>query len=233
MRESLTSPNDRLRDGRLQLLRAPSRSQRWCRRCSRRSTRSRPSSSGRRWSARWRRSAGDDDPRVQRDAGRRGRPRPGLLPERGHRGARRLQGAVRVRRARDAIAKLDGPLQDDAALALGKLGDKRALEDARRAAAHRAASDAAVDCGGDLPARRQLRGARKLPDRDAEVRRQEPGLSGAAARASAAALARWPSPADRRRARRRAVRGRHSVARSDAGAGGARAGDGRAPEYAA
>jgi hypothetical protein len=27
-----------------------------------------------------------------------------------------------------AIAKLDGPLQDDAALALGKLGDKRALE---------------------------------------------------------------------------------------------------------
>ena len=27
-----------------------------------------------------------------------------------------------------AIAKLDGPLQDDAALALGKIGDKRALE---------------------------------------------------------------------------------------------------------
>src|SRR5262249_27309543 len=27
-----------------------------------------------------------------------------------------------------AVAKLDGPLQDDAALALGKLGDKRALE---------------------------------------------------------------------------------------------------------
>src|SRR5262249_55558264 len=27
-----------------------------------------------------------------------------------------------------AVAKLDGPLQDDAALALGKIGDKRALE---------------------------------------------------------------------------------------------------------
>src|SRR4029453_18080668 len=27
-----------------------------------------------------------------------------------------------------AIAKLEGPLQDDAALALGKIGDKRALE---------------------------------------------------------------------------------------------------------
>src|SRR4029077_482149 len=27
-----------------------------------------------------------------------------------------------------AVAKLDGPLQDDAALSLGKIGDKRALE---------------------------------------------------------------------------------------------------------
>ena len=34
---------------------------------------------------------------------------------------------VRVRRA-DRVAKLDGPLQDDAALALGKIGAKRALE---------------------------------------------------------------------------------------------------------
>jgi HEAT repeat protein len=36
--------------------------------------------------------------------------------------------AVYAYDALTAIAKLDGPLQDDAALALGKLGDKRALE---------------------------------------------------------------------------------------------------------
>ena len=35
---------------------------------------------------------------------------------------------VRLRRSLPPIAKLDGPLQDDAALALGKIGDKRALE---------------------------------------------------------------------------------------------------------
>ena len=36
-----------------------------------------------------------------------------------------------------AVAKLDGPLQDDAALALGKIGDKRALETLAIAAAER------------------------------------------------------------------------------------------------
>ena len=53
--------------------------------------------------------------------------RAGFFPERGHRGAGRLQSAVRVRRDH-GVAKLDGPLQADAAIALGKIGDKRALE---------------------------------------------------------------------------------------------------------
>ena len=38
-----------------------------------------------------------------------------------------------------AIAKLDGPLLDDAALALGKIGDQPGARDAGRPAAHRAA----------------------------------------------------------------------------------------------
>ena len=56
-----------------------------------------------------------------------------------------------------AVAKLDGPLQDDAALALGKIGDKRALE--TLAALQRTAPQvrAAGHRRGDLPARRQLR----------------------------------------------------------------------------
>ena len=69
---------------------------------------------------------------------------------------------VRRRRARSPVAKLDGPLQDDAALALGKIGDKRALETLAGAAADGAARDAAVDRGGDLPARHQLRVASEL-----------------------------------------------------------------------
>ena len=55
--------------------------------------------------------------------------------------------------------------------------------DAGGAAAHRAESRAAVDRRGDLPARRQLRVARELSGRDAEVRGQEPRIPGAAARA--------------------------------------------------
>ena len=55
------------------------------------------------------------------------------------------------------VAKLDGPLQDDAVLALGKIGDKRVAGDARGSSADGAARIAAVDRRGDLPARRQLR----------------------------------------------------------------------------
>ena len=47
-----------------------------------------------------------------------------------------------------AVAKLDGPLQDDAAIALGQIGDKRALE--TLSALQRAAPTPAstLDCGG-------------------------------------------------------------------------------------
>ena len=54
-----------------------------------------------------------------------------------------------------AVAKLDGPLQDDAALALGKIGDKRALETLAALQRTRAADGAAVHRRGDLPARRR------------------------------------------------------------------------------
>ena len=60
---------------------------------------------------------------LVREAGRGA----GFLPQRGHRGV----GDYKALYAFDAItgiAKLDGPLQDDAAVALGKIGDKRALE---------------------------------------------------------------------------------------------------------
>jgi HEAT repeat protein len=72
-------------------------------------------------------AAGADDPRV----------RPALLRDVG-RGQDFFRSAViealgdykaqYALEAVTAIAKLDGPLQDDAALALGKIGDKRALE---------------------------------------------------------------------------------------------------------
>ena len=56
----------------------------------------------------------------------------------------------------DRVAKLDGPLQDDAVLAFGKIGDKRALETFAALQRTRAAHRAAVDRGGDLPDRREL-----------------------------------------------------------------------------
>jgi HEAT repeat protein len=72
-------------------------------------------------------AAHGDDPRVQpalvREAGR-GEDffRSAVIEALGDYGARYAFDAV------TAVAKLDGPLQDDAALALGKMGDKRALE---------------------------------------------------------------------------------------------------------
>ena len=128
------------------------------------------------------RRAGGDDPRVQPALLREVDARRGFLPQRGHRGARRLQGARTPFDALTAIAKLDGPLQDDAALALGKIGDKRALETLAGLQRTAPRDDAAVDRRGDLPARRQLRVARELSDRDAEVRGQEHRLPGTAAR---------------------------------------------------
>ena len=128
MRESLASPNDRLANRRLQLLRAQSRSARSCPSCWRLSTRSRRNSSGPRSSARWRRRRRLRSRRCQRaqvlvrEAGR-GR---GLLPQRGDRGAWRFQGAVRVRDA-DGDRQARWP-------AAGRRGD-RAREDWRQACA--------------------------------------------------------------------------------------------------
>ena len=72
-------------------------------------------------------AAHGDDPRVQqtliRDTGR-GEDffRSAVIEALGDYGARYAFDAI------TAVAKLDGPLQDDAAVALGKIGDKRALE---------------------------------------------------------------------------------------------------------
>ena len=55
------------------------------------------------------------------------------------------------------VADINGPLQDDAALALGKIGDKRVAADAGGPAAQRAARIAARDRRRDLPAWRELR----------------------------------------------------------------------------
>ena len=49
-----------------------------------------------------------------------------ILPQHRDRSDRRLQGSPR-RSALIEIAKLEGPLQDDAAMAIGKIGDKNAL----------------------------------------------------------------------------------------------------------
>ena len=68
------------------------------------------------------------------------------------------------------VARLDGPLQDDAVLAIGRIGDKRGLAvlaDLQRLARQ---ESAAVDRCGDLPDRHQLRVPRRLPPGHVEVR---------------------------------------------------------------
>ena len=63
-----------------------------------------------------------------------------------------------MRSSRSAeVAKLEGPLQDDAVLAIGKIGDKRGLAVLAGAAADRAARLSAVDRRSHLPAGQQLR----------------------------------------------------------------------------
>ena len=98
-----------------------------------------------------------------------------------------------------AVAKLDGPLQDDAALALGKIGDKRALETlaALQRTAPRPAQPAiaaaicllGVNCESHES---YLVETLKFADKNA-------GLPGAAARRGRRASARSPSPATPRR----------------------------------
>ena len=125
MRESMASPNDRLRTVAYSFLEhnpdpamvpAPD--------CAR-SRRNRPSSSVRRWSARSRRTGrilGCSRCSI-RDVGRGEDFFRGAVIE--------ALGDYKAQYAFDAIttiAKLDGPLQDDSAIALGRIGDKRALE---------------------------------------------------------------------------------------------------------
>ena len=111
--------------------------------------------------------------------------------------------------AMTAVAKLDGPLQDDAALALGKIGDKRALE--TLAALQRTAprAVAAVDRGGDLPARRQLRTHESYLVETLKFSDKNPGfqelLRGAAAGLGALAVAGHAEALDALVRRRRAV----------------------------
>ena len=59
------------------------------------------------------------------------------------------------------VARLEGPLQDDAFLAIGRIGDKRGLTVLADAPTHRAAEPPALDCRGNLSARQQLRIARQ------------------------------------------------------------------------
>ena len=97
-----------------------------------------------------------------------------------------------------AIAKLDGPLQDDAALALGKIGDKRALEtlaglQRTRAAAAQPAIAAAICLLGV-----NCDSHENYLDRDAEVRRPERRIPGAAARRGVRPGRARRSPAGRR-----------------------------------
>ena len=73
------------------------------------------------------------------------------------------------------IAKLDGPLQDDAATALGKIGDKAALGTLAEIAAHGAEGSAAGGGRRHLPARHQLLVAHRLPREDAGLCRDYPG----------------------------------------------------------
>ena len=99
------------------------------------------------------------------------------------------------------VAKVDGPLQDDAALALGKIGDKTVAAGARRIAAHGAARIAAGHCRRDLPAWRQLRLASAVHRRLAALLDRQHRIPGAGAFGPHPRLACSPSPAAKTRRR--------------------------------
>ena len=148
MRESLAEPERSAAHRRLQLLRAQSRSRADAGLCSRRSTR-RPGEFVR--PALVRALAALAVPATTTAPASGGcscakRPRGGFLPQRRHRGARRLQGAVRVRRARgDREARRS---------AAGRRG-ARAREDRRQARAR--------DCWPRCSGRRRGDAARPSP----------------------------------------------------------------------
>ena len=132
-----------------------------------------------------------------------------------------------------AIATLDGPLQNDTAIALGKIGDPSRAERAGHPPANRARGIAALRGRGDLPARRQLRDAREVSRRDAEVRRApRPASSRICARRRRA----WPRVAVAGHGRsppEALLHRRHSFQGSDPCSGVAGARHDRAAPYAA
>ena len=101
-----------------------------------------------------------------------------------------------------AIASLDGPLRNDTAIALGKIGDPRALN--VLANLQRTAPEASQPyvAAGDLPARRQLRDAREVSRRDAELRQHDNRLPAESPRGGGRAWPPLASPAGRRPPRR-------------------------------
>ena len=115
-------------------------------------------------------------PDGPRDDGRPGDEGAGLLPQRRHRGARRLSRRLR--------AAADHRSRQDRRAAAGRCGagagqDRRQVgaADAGGAAAHRAARVAAGDRRGDLPARRELRVAPAVPRRHRCASRSRPSAS--------------------------------------------------------
>ena len=206
---------------------------RWCRSSSRRSTRSRASSSGRRSCARWRRSPHRlaTSARVPSGAGARGRARRGLLPQRRHRSARRLQGA-RTRSTRSPPS----PSSTVRCRTMRRWRWERSATSARSKRWPRFSGTAPRQTQPSIAAAICLLGVNcashegylidTLKFADQNVGFQEL-LRGAAAGLGALAVAGHAEAAEA------LVADRHPVARSDARAGRARARDGRAAQHAA
>ena len=164
MRESLKSPNDRLRAVAYSF--SSTIPTRRCRRSfSRRSRKSRASSSGQRWSGRSPPWPPESDNATLRQAVLRDATRgEDFFRSVRRRSARRLQGAVRVRDDHTASPSSTDHSRTMRHWRSEKSRDKRALRHARGIAAQRAADDPTVDRCGDLPAGNQLQFARELPD---------------------------------------------------------------------
>ena len=97
------------------------------------------------------------------------------------------------------VAKLDGPLQDDAITALGKIGDAStvALLGSLQKTAVRELQPTIV--GGALPAEAGMRGRRRVPAKDADVCGDDRGIRAAAARRRPRARRRSPRTGGSRR----------------------------------
>ena len=124
-----------------------------------------------------------------------------------------------------------GPLQDDAVIALGKLGDKQSARDVCGTAANGAEERATGDRRGDLPAWRELPVASRISDRDLQIRHRSDRVSGTGARCGL----RTGGPGGQRESRRghHPDRAGHAEPRSGAGRHRAGAGDSCAPQHTA